>query len=314
MTEEMLIIDTDVGVDDALAIMLALANPTKCKVVAITCVAGNVELSRVYTNVLRILNYCKQLQIPVYQGCSRPLIQKGNMCHAYHGHDGLGGAADKVPLPDDDLEPPAEHAASAMVDLVRRHPKQLTLVALGPLTNVALAQRLDPSFLSGLKELVIMGGTFEARGNETPTGEFNFTCDPEAASVVLSEAECKTRILTYEPCLSHPLEWEWFEKWVGGTSASSQLIKAMTEHPAQRQRELFQRPGFCSCDLLAMAAVLQPSVVTRCEPFPAWVELNGATTRGMLVVDRRYSLTLQDSALPPVYFMVKITWVAMLIQ
>ncbi|KAH8039227.1 hypothetical protein HPB51_005473 [Rhipicephalus microplus] len=274
MPEKTLIIDTDVGVDDALAILLALANPAKCKVLAITCVAGNVELSKVYTNVLRILNHRKQLQIPVYQGCNRPLVQKTMHCTVFHGQDGLGGASDKWLLPTDDLDTPLEHASVAMVDMVQKHPGALTLVALGPLTNVALAQRLDPTFLSNLKELVIMGGTFEGRGNETPTGEFNFTFDPEAASVVLSEAECKTRIVTYEPCQDHVLDWDWFENWVGGPSTTAQLVRAMTEHPAQRQREVLQRQGFMSCDLITMASVLEPSLVTQSERHPAWVELH----------------------------------------
>ncbi|KAL1418548.1 hypothetical protein MTO96_005587 [Rhipicephalus appendiculatus] len=246
MSEKTLIIDTDVGVDDALAILLALANPAKCKVLAITCVAGNVELSKVYTNVLRILNHRKQLQIPVYQGCNRPLVQKSMHC-----------------------------------------------------------TRLDPTFLGNLKELVIMGGTFEGRGNETPTGEFNFTCDPEAASVVLGEAECKTRIVTYEPCQDHVLDWDWFENWVGGPSPTAQLVRAMTEHPAQRQREVLQRQGFMSCDLIAMASVLEPSLVTRSERHPAWVELHGATTRGMLVVDRRPSIKWHHGKPPHVEFLLR---------
>lgn len=305
MAEQTLIIDTDVGVDDAMAILLALSNPSKCKVLAITCVAGNVEVSKVYLNVLRILNHCNQLQIPVYQGSNRPLVQKGMHCTVFHGQDGLGGASEKWPLPTDDLEPPKEHASVAMVNMVQKHPGTLTLVALGPLTNVALAQRLDPTFLTNLKELVIMGGTFEGRGNETATGEFNFTFDPEAASIVLNEAECKTRIVTYEPCQDHILDWDWFENWVGGPSRTAQLVRAMTEHPAQRQREVLQRQGFLTCDLIAMASALEPSLVTRCERHPAWVELHGATTRGMLVVDRRPSIKWHHGKPPHVEFLLR---------
>lgn len=304
MDEELIIVDTDVGVDDALALLLAMANPARCKVLAITCVGGNTELPRVYTNTLRILNYCKQLQIPVYQGCGRPLVQKPTTCHVYHGHDGLGGIAEQLPLPDDDLEPPIEHASIAMAALARAHPGAITLLAVGPLTNVALAQRLDPGFLGGLKQLVIMGGTIDARGNETATGEFNFTWDPEAASVVLNEAECDTKLLTYEPCLDHALDWAWFDQWVSTDTPKAQLVKAITEYSSQRQRELLHRPGFSCCDLLAMATVIQPSLVTRCESFPAWVELHGATTRGMLVVDRRPSLKWHHGHPPHMQFLL----------
>ncbi|KAH7956834.1 hypothetical protein HPB52_012832 [Rhipicephalus sanguineus] len=225
MSERTLIIDTDVGVDDALAILLALANPAKCKVLAITCVAGNVELSRVYTNVLRILNHCKKLQIPVYQGCNRPLVQKTMHCTVFHGQDGLGGASEKWPLPTDDMEPPKEHASVAMVDMVQKHPGALTL--------------------------------------------------------------------------------DWFENWVGGPSLTAQLVRAITEHPAQRQREVLQREGFMSCDLIAMASVLEPSLVTRCERHPAWVELHGTTTRGMLVVDRRPSIKWHHGKPPHVEFLLR---------
>ncbi|XP_029830566.2 inosine-uridine preferring nucleoside hydrolase isoform X2 [Ixodes scapularis] len=304
MTEELVIVDTDVGVDDAMALLLALSNPSHCRVLAITCVAGNVDLPRVYTNTLRILNFCKQLQIPVYRGCERPLVQKGVTCPQCHGQDGLGGVAEQLPLPDNHAEEPCKHASAAMVELVRAHPGSVTLVALGPLSNVALAQRLDPGFLGALKRLVIMGGTFDARGNETAVGEFNFAWDPEAASVVLSEAECETKLLTFELCLQHTIDWAWYDRWVSGDSPKARLVKAVTECTKQRQRlELHQR-GFSCCDMLAMAAALHPSLVTRCEAFPAWVELHGATTRGMLVVDRRPSIKWNHGRPPHVQFLL----------
>ncbi|XP_064459632.1 inosine-uridine preferring nucleoside hydrolase-like [Ornithodoros turicata] len=294
MSENQLIIDTDVGVDDALAILLALSNPSKCKVVAITCVAGNVGLSTVYTNVLRLLNFCGQVQnIPVYMGCKTALIHHATPfhenAHPPHGHDGFGGVAEDFPLPKDDLEVPSDHAAVAMTHIVARHPGAVTLVALGPLTNVAIAQRLDPNFLPNLKELVVMGGTVEGKGNEHPAAEFNFACDPEAASIVLSEQECKTRLVPYETCLKHSLDWDSYREWTSCGTKNSDFVKKITAQSAEWRRDTLKRHGYTSCDLQAMATVLDPSVTLRSESYPAWVELHGATTRGMLVLDQRPS-------------------------
>ncbi|XP_049521033.1 uncharacterized protein LOC119446633 isoform X2 [Dermacentor silvarum] len=156
--QQLLIIDTDAGVDDALAILLALSSP--CKILAITCVSGNVQLSNVYTNVLRILNHCGRLEVPVYQGCRRPLVTTPMNAVSIHGKDGLGGAAERYPLPTDGaFHRRNEHASQALVSLAHKHVGAATLVTLGPLTNLAVAGRLDPDFFANLKEIVVMGGT-----------------------------------------------------------------------------------------------------------------------------------------------------------
>lgn len=308
MGEELLIIDTDVGVDDALAIMLALSNPAKCKVLAITCVAGNVGLSTVYTNTLRLLNFLgKQQAFPVFLGCRTPLVPMAappHNPHPHHGIDGFGGVSECYPLPKDDREVPSEHASVAIVEIVRKHPGIVTLVCLGPLTNVALAHRLDPAVLQNLKELVIMGGTVEGKGNETAVAEFNFSCDPEAASIVLGEAECSIRLVPYEPCLKHSVEWGWYEQWISQGTEKAKFVKNITAQSAEWQRDMLRRSGYMACDLVAMANVLEPSLATCSEQFPAAVELHGATTRGMLVVDRRPSFRWHNKV-PHIKFLME---------
>lgn len=284
--QQLLLIDTDPGVDDALAIMLALSSP--CKVLAITCVSGNVELPHVYTNALRILNYCGKLEIPVYQGCRRPLVTSPMNAVCIHGKDGLGGVSERYPLPaDGTFERQSEHASQALVSLARKHAGAVTLVALAPLTNLAVASRLDPEFFANLKQLVIMGGTCDGIGNVTASGEFNFVCDPEATRVVLTEASEKILLVPYETCIRHYLDWDWCTEWVNMNTHKSRMVRDVSEGMMRRLRDTLKLPGFSCCDLLAMATVVNPGVVLKTEAYPAWLELHGTSTRGTLIVDKR---------------------------
>ncbi|KAL1418550.1 hypothetical protein MTO96_005589 [Rhipicephalus appendiculatus] len=247
--QQLLVIDTDPGVDDALAIMLALSSP--CKVLAFTCVSGNVELPLVYTNLMRILNYCGKLEIPVYQGCRKPLVTSPMNAVCIHGKDGLGGVSERYPLPaDGTFERQSEHASQALVSLARKHAGALTLVALAPLTNLAVASRLDPEFFANLKQLVIMGGTCDGIGNVTASGEFNFVCDPEATRVVLTEASEKIQLVPYETCIRHYLDWDWCTNWVNMNTHKSRMVRDVSEgHDAapaghaQAARFLVLRPA-----------------------------------------------------------------------
>lgn len=287
--QPVLLIDTDAGVDDALAIMLALSTP--CKVLAITCVSGNVALPCVYSNVLRLLNHCGRLEVPVYQGCWRPLVTAPINAVSFHGPDGLGGVADRFPLPGDEaFQRRTEHASQALVTLARKHAGAATLVSLGPLTNLAVAGRLDPDFFSNLKQLVIMGGTCDGIGNVTASGEFNFVCDPEATRVVLSEASDKIRLVPYETCIRHCLDWTWYNSWVAMDTHKSRMVRDICADSSRRIRDVIKLPGFYSCDLLAMATVVNPTVVLKTETYPAWLELHGTSTRGTLIVDKRPGL------------------------
>ncbi|XP_077507581.1 uncharacterized protein LOC144118538 isoform X2 [Amblyomma americanum] len=287
--QPVLLIDTDVGVDDALALMLALSTP--CKILAITCVSGNVELPYVYSNVLRLLHLCGRLEVPVYQGCQRPLVAAPMNAAIIHGQDGLGGVADRFPLPDDKaFERRSEHASQALVTLARKHAGAVTLVALGPLTNLAVAARLDPDFFSNFKQIVIMGGTCDGIGNVTASGEFNFVCDPEATRVVLTEASDKIQLVPYETCIRHSLDWTWYSSWLAIDTPKSRMVRDICGDVSRRMRDVLKLPGFYSCDLLAMATVLNPAVVLKTEMYPAWLELHGTSTRGTLIVDKRPGL------------------------
>ena len=164
-----LIIDTDAGVDDAQAIMLALSAPA-VDVLAITTLTGNVHIQQVNPNVLTVLEIMNR-DIPVYAGIDRPLIQEWEDAAEFHGGDGLGNLRDRPALSRSIEE---EHAVQALLRLSREHEGELTLIALGPLTNIAAALRLDPGFPARLKQFVFMGGTIAAPGN-TPNLTAEYT-------------------------------------------------------------------------------------------------------------------------------------------
>uniref|UniRef100_A0A8C4Z005 Inosine/uridine-preferring nucleoside hydrolase domain-containing protein n=1 Tax=Gadus morhua TaxID=8049 RepID=A0A8C4Z005_GADMO len=195
MGKTKLLLDVDTGVDDAQGIMLALAAPD-VQVLGITCTHGNTALENSCRNTLRVLKECQRGDIPVYRGSAEPLLGRMIDASDFHGKDGLGDSPDPQAPGLDQLQ--AEGAVEALIRLVRENPGEVNLVATGPLTNLALAVKLDPSLPEKLKGLYIMGGNIESRGNTTVCGEFNFVADPESAFIVLTQYRCPTFIASWE--------------------------------------------------------------------------------------------------------------------
>ena len=161
---KLMLLDVDCGVDDAFAIILALSKYHTSKVLAITCVNGNTGIDQTVKNVAYVLQGCNRDDIPVYAGAAFPLCGESVRIPVYHGFDGLGDMNNRIDNPqwmDQILQ--KEHAVNAMIHLVNQHQKEISLIAVGPLTNLALAQRLDPMFPSKLKDLTIMGGNYQGR-------------------------------------------------------------------------------------------------------------------------------------------------------
>lgn len=180
MSAHRIILDCDPGQDDAVAILLALASPEEIEVLAITTVAGNVPLALTSRNAQRIVELAGRPEVPVHAGCSRPILRPLETAEYVHGPSGLDGAA--LPEPSGPLA--AGHAVDAIVDLVMAHPPgAVTLCALGPLTNVALAIVKEPAIAPRLKRIALMGGAI-GLGNVTAAAEFNIYVDPHAARVV----------------------------------------------------------------------------------------------------------------------------------
>ncbi len=180
MNKKKVIIDCDPGIDDALALALALSSK-ELDILAITTVAGNISLDLATDNALKVLKIFNKLEIPVYTGADKPLVKELNTATEFHGKDGLG---------DTNLEKvmevtPKTNAAEYIVKTLKEN-KDVSVVALGPLTNIAKAIQLDRESFNNVTELVCMGGNLHCTGNVTPHAEFNFYVDPESVEIVLN--------------------------------------------------------------------------------------------------------------------------------
>jgi purine nucleosidase len=174
-----ILFDTDPGIDDSLAFLLALASP-EIVVDGISIVHGNSSADQSLINALSILELAKASSIPVYKGCDLPLVQPSLLAPETHGNTGLGYA--KLPQPQ--TQPRTGHASDFLIEHIMSHPKEITLVAIGPLTNLAIAIRQEPRIVENVKEVFIMGGALRHEGNTTSLAEFNTYVDPHAAHIV----------------------------------------------------------------------------------------------------------------------------------
>jgi purine nucleosidase len=273
-----LIIDTDPGVDDAHAIMLALAHPG-ATVEALTTVSGNVSLERTTANACTILD-AMEADVPIYAGCEGAIIPTGHDASYVHGIDGLGNC-------DHPLSPrrPIEgHAVMALIRMANESPDELTLAAIGPLTNIALATRLDPTLPQKFKRLVLMGGGIYGTGNvkESPSAEFNIWSDPEAASIVFQTWPGLT-LSSWETTLKYVFTPEETDHMMNMQTPRGAFFRRITSHTLDwvEQRRGVRRMG--AADGLALAIALEPDIVTKSEMHYISVECSGA--RGQTTVD-----------------------------
>jgi purine nucleosidase/pyrimidine-specific ribonucleoside hydrolase len=286
------VIDTDPGIDDALALALALRSP-ELRVEAITTVCGNVHVGLCTRNALLVL---EALAVddppPVARGADRPLERPPVDASHVHGEDGLGGItviveADGSPrYPAPRATACDQHAVDLILDIVKKNPDQITLIAVGPLTNVALALERDRAAMSHLAELIIMGGSLSGIGNVTPAAEFNFHADPHAARRVL-RAGLKTTLVGLDVTHKTLLRKTDLESHVARSkSPAAKLVADVLGHYFAIAEA---RSGDSACPLhdpLAVGAAIDPGFV-QTEAFEADVETDGALTIGMLVADRR---------------------------
>ncbi|MDD9727345.1 nucleoside hydrolase [Roseovarius sp. SK2] len=183
MSVRKIIIDTDPGQDDAVAILLALGSPDEVEVLGITCVAGNVPLDLTTRNARMVCELAERRDIKVYAGCDRPLDRDRVTAEHVHGKTGLDGPN----LPEPTMQVEDMHAVDFIIETLRKESEgTVTLVPIGPLTNIATAFRRAPEIVRNVREVVLMGGAYFEVGNITPASEFNIHVDPHAADTVFS--------------------------------------------------------------------------------------------------------------------------------
>lgn len=296
------IIDTDPGVDDALAILLALRSP-EIEVVAITTVCGNVPVGQATKNLCRILNLVKvPPELLIGQGAGRPLQQQ--LVHAtnVHGADGLGELdrfrnPDGSPLyPDAGLPATLPTAQDVWRECVRRYPDELTLITLGPLTNLAVALRVDPTTVDRLRGVISMGGAIAVPGNISPAAEFNMYVDPHAAQRVIQAGVPLTLVpldVTTQVSLSRTALRRLTVKT---TDPVCRFVGHATGSALAFAEEVEGHGLFHLHDPLAVAVAIDPSLV-KLTPLHVEVETEGQATRGMTLADRR-SLQAERKASP----------------
>jgi purine nucleosidase len=271
-----IIIDTDPGIDDAVAILLALAAP-ELDVRALVAVAGNVGLAATARNARAVLELADRSDIAVFAGCPRPLGGGASLRTAHvHGEDGLGGLV----LPAPAAAPlQSEHGVVRLIDTLRdAAPRSVTLCALGPLTNIAVALVMAPEIAAGIAELVIMGGG--THGNITPAAEFNIHCDPDAAAIVFESGLPITLV---------PLDVT--ELATGTTDRIAPLAALGTRCGAACASMLGagrgpDQPPVAIHDACVIAYLLAPELF-RAAPASVAVETHRPLTVGMTVIDTR---------------------------
>lgn len=281
-----IILDTDPGIDDAMAILLTLRSP-EIKIEAITPVSGNVPLELTLPNALRLVEIAGRTDIPIAAGASVPLVRNLITATYAHGENGLGG----VDFPAPSIKPAKESATEIIRRIVRSNPAEISIVAIGPLTNVATALRADPELAGMIPAIVLMGGSLSG-GNVTPAAEFNFYVDPEAARIVFHSGIPITMV-GLDVTRKVQLREEHVAALEAGKNPSSQAAGRIMRSTLERYRKTGFPGGPTMHDPLALASMIDPGVVTLQDYFVD-IETSGEITAGESVAYRR--LPIRHSA------------------
>lgn len=271
-----IILDCDPGHDDALAMILAAKNPA-LKLLGITTVSGNGGISKVTLNARRIATLAN-IDVPIAEGAGKSILGAFEEANDIHGESALDGA--ELPEPKIELSP--LHAVDLIAKLIRESDKSVTLIATGPLTNIALFLKMHPRLKPKISEIVFMGGS-ASRGNRTPYAEFNIWMDPEAAEVVLQSGLPLTMCgldVTHQALVTPDI----FNELDKMNSKLSKIIIGLLKFFAKTYYEVFEMPDPPLHDPVAVALLIDRTVV-KTRMVNVEVELSGTLTRGATVVD-----------------------------
>ena len=281
------IIDTDPGVDDTAAILLALTSP-ELQVDALTISYGNGSMEQCAANARRILEAAGRSDIPVFRGARGPLLRKANEGWAahIHGGDALGGAASDGDGGAGAMRGPAEHAAVEIARRVMESPGEITVLALGRMTNVALALRLEPGIADALAEVVVMGGAVRVPGNVSPVATANIHEDPESAAILYDSGAAIAQV-GLDVCDHCGLSDEQFRQLEECPAPAVQLLvsaSGYTRAAYRRLGRLAEGEAVRYNDVPAVAYAIDPTLMDI-QRLPVAVDTGGELTRGQTVVD-----------------------------
>ena len=280
------LIDTDTASDDAVAILMALEYPD-VEVQCITIVAGNMPVEQGSTNALYTLELCKKSdKVPVYIGMTRPLSKTAQDAKWFHGSDGMG----EMHYPDPDKSKiRKEHGVDMIIKTVLENPNEITIVTLGPLTNLGTAFRKEPKIIDLIKNIVVMGGAACCVGNVTPAAEYNIWCDPEAADIVFSSAKNgQITMVGWEMCRGEANLTQEEMDFCTNTIATKKAKFAIecNYHALRSSIEWLGDPGLGQPDPVAMAVALDPkNVIPKMSQHTVKIVTDGPA-RGMTIVDQ----------------------------
>jgi inosine-uridine nucleoside N-ribohydrolase len=278
-----LILDTDPGIDDALAFILLKAMP-EISLQAITTTHGNTTVQKCTENALKLVELLGMEDIPVAEGANEPLVKTLSVAEETHGDTGLGHAV----LPASKIKPVSINAANLIIDIVNANPGEITILCIGPVTNLALALLKEPSLRKKIKNVVSMAGTIHYPGNATPSSEYNVFCDPEAFDILLRSGIDLTIVpldVTYK-CLFTKAH---IERLKGARADIHTFIDRATAFYMDFHLEYQGIEGCAINDPLAAAILLKPELVTM-RDYYVDIELHGDFTTAKLSADHFVAL------------------------
>jgi purine nucleosidase len=280
-TTRSLVIDTDTGSDDAVALLIAARTPGVA-IRLVTTVAGNVPLPLATRNALATLEVAGVDDVEVAEGCAAPLLRPLETAQFVHGEDGMGGAA----LPEPSIVPTGEHAVDAIRRVARNEPGRHVLVTLGPLTNIAAALAVEPDLLTRFTEVWCMAGAFDLKGNVNALGEYNVWADPEAAAITFAapgNITCVGWDVSWRHAVIRPHEQDEMRS-MGRVGAWVTEINRQVDVYA---REVSGLEGYDLPDPITMCAAIDPALVRRSERHHVFIGAD-ELTRGATFIDRRH--------------------------
>ncbi|ASU85597.1 nucleoside hydrolase [Nocardiopsis gilva YIM 90087] len=274
-------VDCDPGIDDALALAYLTARPD-VEIVGIGAVFGNNSVDITTDNALRLMELYGRSGVPVARGASRPLVQPPHLAESVHGANGLGDVETPAPA----SAPVEESAAELLVRLARSAPGEIDVLAVGPLTNLAVALSLEPELPKLVRRVVIMGGAVQAPGNVTPWAEANTSNDPEAAEVVFA-AGFDLSLVALDITMKTVATGAWLDELKTVEGERAQKTSAFLDFYVGWYSNVFGVRQCAMHDPLAAAILLDPEIVTTSIDVPVRVELKGEHTRGLTIADLR---------------------------